>query len=111
MKLEGASTQHSHSMSSVTRQDFGRFLQRLRRRNGLSQDQFAGLMACHRTYIWRLEHCLRYPSAVFLNQFAEVVPLTPREVELLDAFAYLREYQCNTCAVESATILASPHKG
>jgi transcriptional regulator with XRE-family HTH domain len=46
--------------------DFGEWLQRARRRQGLSQANLAELMGCTQNYIWRLEKGKRHPSKEFL---------------------------------------------
>ena len=72
----------THSMSpsrAVTWQDFGKFLQHVRRRRGISQERLALLLGCHRTHIWRLEHGKNRPSNVFLHCLKGACPLMEHE--------------------------------
>lgn len=76
-------------------QDFPGFMQRMRRRRGLSQDRLSELLGCDRTYICKLERAQNRPSAVFLHNFlqtgrTDILALTAEEVETLTAFTLLR---------------------
>jgi len=73
----------------VTWDDFGVFLQRLRRRRGLSQERMADLLGCHHISIWRLEHRQRHPSKLFLHNLEHTCTLTEQEKRLLAAFVLL----------------------
>lgn len=75
----------------VTWQDFGRFLQHVRRRRGISQERLALLLGCHRTHIWRLEHGRNRPSNVFLHSLKGACPLMDQEAEMLAKFIELYE--------------------
>ncbi|HEX8731158.1 MAG TPA: helix-turn-helix transcriptional regulator [Ktedonobacterales bacterium] len=77
----------------VTWRDFGPFLQRVRRRRGISQETLATSLACHRTYIWRLEHGRNHPSRMFLRGLALTYALSAEEAAALAVFAQLREYR------------------
>lgn len=72
--------------------DFGSFLQRLRRRRGLSQLKLAERLDCDRTYVWRLEHGHNRPSRMFLQLLGALCELTPEELNLVTAFKRLRGY-------------------
>lgn len=72
--------------------DFGGFLQRLRRRRGLSQLKLAERLNCDRTYIWRLEHGHNCPSRMFLQLLGALCELILEELALVTAFKGLRGY-------------------
>lgn len=76
----------------VSWRDFGPFLQRLRRRRGISQETLAERLACHRTHIWRLEHGRHHPSRMFLRALELTCTPTPEETAVLAIFASLCEY-------------------
>ena len=78
--------------STVSWSDFGVFLQRVRRRRGISQETLAALLACHRTYLWRLEHGRNYPSAILLRSLELTCQLTSEESSALVACKQLRMY-------------------
>lgn len=90
--MDTSNRDRSAMTSSVTRRDFGVFLQRVRRRRGISQDTLATLLSCHRTYIWRLEHGRNYPSRIFLRNLELTCALTAEETAMLAVFKRLREY-------------------
>lgn len=92
--MEGAANDQ-HSASRVSWRDFGPFLQRIRRRRGISQDKLAESLSCHRTYIWRLEHSRNNPSSIFLQSLGLTCSLTTEESAMLSAFKQLRVYQCD----------------
>jgi transcriptional regulator with XRE-family HTH domain len=77
----------------VSWRDFGPILQRMRRRRGISQEALAASLACHRTYIWRLEHGRNHPSRIFLHSLALTYALSAEEAAALAVFAQLREYR------------------
>ena len=79
-------------------QDFPGFMQRMRRRRGLSQQRLAELLGCDRTYICKLEHAQNCPSAVFLHNClqtgqTDILALTTEEIEVLSGFILLRMQQ------------------
>lgn len=79
-------------------QDFPGFMQRVRRRRGLSQQRLSELLCCDRTYICKLEHAQNRPSAVFLHNFLQtgqtnILTLTTEESKMLAAFTLLRMQQ------------------
>lgn len=76
----------------VSWKDFGPFLQRLRRRRGLSQERLAEALGCHRTYIWRLEHGQNHPSRIFLHNLRVSFALAAEEAARLASFGQLREF-------------------
>jgi transcriptional regulator with XRE-family HTH domain len=89
-----ASAHESSLSATISWRDFGPFLQRLRRRRGISQETLAERLACHRTHIWRLEHGRHHPSRMFLRSLELVCkPLTVEEAASLRVFDQLREYQ------------------
>lgn len=88
------------SLERVNWCDFGRFLQRIRRRQGLSQERLAQLLGCHRTYLWRLEHGRNRPSSVFLHALRLSCNLAPHDADLLVAFMQLREYHLTELELE-----------
>lgn len=88
------------SLGQVNWGDFGRFLQRVRRRQGLSQERLAQLLGCHRTYLWRLEHGRNRPSSVFLHALRHSCDLAPHDADLLVAFMQLREYHLTELELE-----------
>lgn len=73
--------------------DFGEWLQRARRRQGLSQAKMAELMGCTQNYIWRLEKGERHPSKEFLRLLRHEMPLTPQDIARLEAFIQMVQYQ------------------
>lgn len=75
---------------TVAWQDFGFFLRKLRRRRGISQENLALMLGCHRTYIWRLEHGRNRPSRIFLHNLKLTFDLAPAEVALFLLFEQLR---------------------
>ncbi len=90
---------HAHVLAAsatattlVSWRDFGPFLQRVRRRRGVSQEKLAASLGCHRTYIWRLEHGRNHPSRIFLHNLALTYALSAEEAAMLAVFAQLREY-------------------
>jgi transcriptional regulator with XRE-family HTH domain len=83
--------------SSITWEDFGPFLCRLRRRRGLSQERLAALLGCHRLTVWRIEHGER-PSRLVLRAIGRVDALTAHEARVLAAFVALREAHTDECA-------------
>lgn len=78
--------------TDVSWRDFGPFLKRLRLRRGISQETLAERLACHRTYIWRLEHGRHHPSRIFLRSLELACDLTPEEGATLRVFDQLHEY-------------------
>lgn len=78
------------SIGSSVWNDFGPFLQRVRRRRGNSQEVLAQMLGCHRTYIWSLEHGRNRPSRIFLHNLRMTVMLAPHEAESLKEFELLR---------------------
>lgn len=86
----------------VTWQDFRTLLRMVRERHGLSQEQLAKSLGCHRSHIWRLENGIRRPSKVFLYALARTCALTPTEVRLFSAFELLCEYRCEEVELEDA---------
>lgn len=82
-------------------QDFGGFLRRMRQRRGLSQERLAEQLGCHRTYIWRLEHCHNRPSNVFLHNLKMTFELSSQETTLLAGFEYLRSYHRDEVEIEA----------
>lgn len=79
-------------------QDFPDFVQRLRRRRGLSQQRLSELLGCDRTDICKLERAQNRPSGVFLHNFsqtgqADILALTAEEIETLSSFTLLRMQQ------------------
>ncbi len=87
------------TVTTATWRDFGPFLQRVRRRRGISQETLADSLGCHRTHIWRLEHGRNRPSRIFLHSLGLTCALTMEEVERLAAFEQLREYPENPLAL------------
>ncbi len=81
-------------MDETTRQNFGVFLQQVRRRRGVSQERLAELMDYNRIHIWRLEHGKRHPSKQFLRLLADTLTLTPAEAEQLTMFRQMILYRC-----------------
>lgn len=86
------------ALRKVRWQDFPGFMQRLRRRRGLSQQRLSELLGCDRTYICKLERARNRPSGVFLHNFlqtgqTDILALTTEEIETLSAFALLRMQQ------------------
>jgi transcriptional regulator with XRE-family HTH domain len=81
------------SLERVTWSDFGRFLLGMRRRQGLSQERFAQLLGCHRTYLWRLEHGRNRPSSLFLHALLHSCNRAPQDVHFLAIFIRMREYR------------------
>jgi transcriptional regulator with XRE-family HTH domain len=89
-----AAAANATTTTIVSWRDFGPFLQRLRRRRGISQETLAERLACHRTHIWRLEHGRHHPSRMFLRSLKLVCePLTGEETTALRVFDQLREYR------------------
>ena len=86
---------HDSSLSApISWRDFGPFLQRLRRRRGISQETLAERLACHRTHIWRLEHGRHHPSRIFLHSLEkDCEPLTEEEKAALQVFDQLHDYR------------------
>jgi transcriptional regulator with XRE-family HTH domain len=78
------------SGQDVSWQEFGPFLQRIRRRRGISQEVLAQMLGCHRTYIWRLEHGRNRPSNIFMHNLRMTIMLSPREAATLEQFKQLR---------------------
>lgn len=76
----------------ITWQDFGAFVQRLRRRQGISQERLGQMLRCGRIHIWRLEKNRRHPSRVLLTRIGQMEGLTPQEAEVLTAFGFLCEF-------------------
>jgi|YelNatPaOPRAMG01_1025707.scaffolds.fasta_scaffold397901_2 transcriptional regulator with XRE-family HTH domain len=81
-------------MDDITWQDFGGFLQGVRRQRGLSQATLAAVMEYDRIHIWRLEHGQRHPSRQFLHLLMDAITLTPAEMKQLAAFKQMLEYHC-----------------
>lgn len=75
---------------TVAWQDFGPFLRKLRKRRGISQENLALMLGCHRTYIWRLEHGRNHPSSMFLHNLKLTCQLAPAEIPLFALFEQLR---------------------
>jgi transcriptional regulator with XRE-family HTH domain len=75
---------------TVAWQDFGPFLRKLRQRRGISQENLALMLGCHRTYIWRLEHGRNRPSRIFLHNLKLTCHLAPAEITLFTLFEQLR---------------------
>lgn len=81
----------SNEQRTVTWEDFGPFLRRLRRRRGLSQERFAELLGCHRITVWRIEKGQECPSLLVLRGIERVIGLGEGEERWLTAFLELRE--------------------
>lgn len=84
----------SDEQRTVTWEEFGLFLRRLRRRRGLSQERLAALLGCHRITVWRMEKGDERPSVLFLRgieRVARIAGLAEHEAHLLAAFIELRE--------------------
>jgi transcriptional regulator with XRE-family HTH domain len=81
-------------MGKITWQDFGGFLQGVRRQRGLSQATLAAVMEYDRIHIWRLEHGQRHPSRQFLHLLMDAITLTPAETQRLAAFRQMILYRC-----------------
>jgi transcriptional regulator with XRE-family HTH domain len=79
-------------MEDATWNDFGGWLQGVRKRQGLSQEKLAELMGCTQNYIWRLEKGERCPSKEFLRLLGHELPLTASEKQQLTAFLEMAEY-------------------
>lgn len=84
---------HHTSTTATSWSDFGAFLQRVRRKRGISQERLAQAIGCGRIHIWRLEHGETRPSRILMQNLRMVCQLSPDETSLLDAFARLREYR------------------
>lgn len=95
MDTNSASWTALHVSEAMTWLDFGAFLQRLRRRRGISQEKLASMLQCHRTYIWRLEHGRNRPSSIFLHSLKATCSLNGEEVALLEAFEQMRRHHCD----------------
>ncbi len=95
--MQDSTGDHSQA-ERISWRDFGPFLQRLRRRRGLSQETLANRLGCHRTYVWRLEHGRNHPSRLLLHSLGLAYTLTAEEVALLSVFKRLREYQMDELA-------------
>lgn len=80
----------SDGKRTITWQDFGPFLSRLRRRRSLSQERLAALLDRHRITIWRLENGVEHPSAITLRDLARIEGLTEGEAHWLAVFSELR---------------------
>ncbi len=89
-------------MDETTWQNFGVFLQQVRRRRGVSQERLAELMDYRRIHIWRLEHGERHPSKQFLRLLAETITLTPAEAQQLAAFRQIILSHCEPDESEQA---------
>ncbi|GEM_PF-1569045 len=89
-------------MEDITWQDFGAFLQQVRRRRGVSQERLAELTDYHRIHIWRLEHGERHPSKQFLRLLADTLTLTPAETKQLAAFRQMILSHCEPDEGEQA---------
>ncbi|WP_041286706.1 helix-turn-helix domain-containing protein [Desulfomonile tiedjei] len=59
---------------------FGEVLQELRRKRGLSQEEFGFECELHRTYISLLERGKRIPSLTTIIQLAIVLKVSPSEI-------------------------------
>lgn len=59
---------------------FGEVLQQLRRKRGLSQEEFGFECDLHRTYISLLERGKRIPSLTTIIQLARVLNVPPSEI-------------------------------
>jgi transcriptional regulator with XRE-family HTH domain len=59
---------------------FGEVVQELRRKRGISQEQFGFECELHRTYISLLERGKRIPSLFTIFQLAIVLKVTPSEI-------------------------------
>lgn len=93
--MRDSSGDHSqaHPQAQTMRwRDFGPFLQRVRRRRGISQATLAAHIGCGRTYIWRLEKGRNRPSRMLLNSLALAYPLTAEETVLLCVFRQMQAY-------------------
>ena len=75
---------------TVAWQDFGLFLRKLRQRRGISQENLALMLGCHRTYTWRLEHGRNCPSSIFLHNLKLTCDLAPAQVVIFKLFEQLR---------------------
>lgn len=82
--------------------NFGGVLQHIRLRQGLSQERFAQLLACDRTYIWRLEHNRNRPSRMFLHNLMMTCKLTVEDTTMLVNYLRLREYDRDELAMGEA---------
>jgi transcriptional regulator with XRE-family HTH domain len=72
--------------------NFGEWLQRTRRRQGLSQASLADLLGFTPNYIWRLEKGKRHPSTAFLRLLRHEMPLTAAEAAQLNKFFQIAQY-------------------
>jgi transcriptional regulator with XRE-family HTH domain len=59
---------------------FGEVIQELRRKRGLSQEEFGFECELHRTYISLLERGKRIPSLTTIIQLATVLKIRPSEI-------------------------------
>jgi transcriptional regulator with XRE-family HTH domain len=88
----------------ITWQQFGAWLQQVRKRRGLSQENLAELMRYHRIQIWRLEHGRSRPSIQFLQLLQYKVALTPDELHWRATFEQMAAYHCEV--IEQASVPA-----
>ncbi len=72
---------------------FGPFLRHTRLHRGVSQEQLADKIGCHRTHIWRLEHDQRRPSRTILRLLPHTFALTTAESAVLKAFEEMLVYR------------------
>lgn len=85
-----------HEQRTITWEDFGPWLSRLRRRRGLSQERLAALLGGDRITIWRIENGGR-PSMLVLRDIERTAKLSARETRWLVAFIELRETHAGGC--------------
>jgi DNA-binding XRE family transcriptional regulator len=88
------------TLARITWRDFGNLLQRIRSRQGLSQERLAHLLGCHRTYLWRLEHGRNRPSSIFLHALLLHCNPTTQDAHLLARFMQMRDYHLNELECE-----------
>ena len=76
--VAGQTSRLSGPMDGKTR--IGLNLQRLRRRQGLSQEELADRASLHQTYISGIERGIRNPTIMVIDRLADALEADPEEL-------------------------------